>query len=304
MSRPHIRDFHGDDLDQLVGLWTEANGGDASPVYSLAEVIASCQADHAVVAVDGPRLLGAAVGRAAHAQGWIVFFAVTDDDADGSIASGLLDALERRMASLGLAKLSMLVPEELGIDTFTNNSFAVHHSVRYLEREMPVQRRELDALKELGGRVLPRNLWRRVAGMTREKTILEERLVTPLARPDLAERFGVVPPRAVMLFGPPGTGKTTFARAVASRLRRCRRWPSSRPPPGSTCPPQPGASTSGASRPSRSCARASPPASTSASDRTCSTRPCCPRASRRRPSCRTTAARRSRGRRARTTARR
>ncbi len=86
---------------------------------------------------------------------------------------------------------------------------------------MPVQRRELDLLKEVGGRILPRHLWRNVSGMRREKQLLEERLVTPLAQPEIAERFGVVPPRAVMLFGPPGTGKTTFAKAVASRLN----WP-------------------------------------------------------------------------------
>lgn len=86
---------------------------------------------------------------------------------------------------------------------------------------MPVQRRELDLLKEVGGRIMPRHLWDAVAGMRQEKRLLEERLVTPLAQPDLADRYGVVPPRAVMLFGPPGTGKTTFAKAVASRLD----WP-------------------------------------------------------------------------------
>ncbi|MCT7061900.1 hypothetical protein, partial [Salmonella enterica] len=86
------------------------------------------------------------------------------------------------------------VPEGQRVEPFTQNSFVVHRAVRYLERQLPVQRRELDVLKEVGGRILPHHLWNAVAGMTTEKTILEERLVTPLAQPELAERFGLVPP--------------------------------------------------------------------------------------------------------------
>jgi transitional endoplasmic reticulum ATPase len=221
VSRPRIRDFHDDDLDAVVRLWEDAERRGTPPVYSLAEVIASCQQDHAMVATEGEAVVAVVVARAAHAQGWIVFLGIAAD-ADPTATDLLLGALERRVMPLGLSKLSVLIANDDGAATaLTASGFELRDPLRYLERPMPLQRRELDELKEVGGRLLPRHLWDRVSGMRQEKTMLEERLVTPLAQPEMAERYGVVPPHAVMLFGPPGTGKTTFAKAVASRLN----WP-------------------------------------------------------------------------------
>ena len=221
MGRIYVREFHDDDLDAVVKLWWEASSVTEQPVYSLAEVTASCREDHVVVAVHDERIVGVAVARAAHAQGWIVFFGISSDVPADQVSPQLLDALERKMLPLGLTALSVLMHEGSRLEDLTSNGFQLRHNLRYLERHMPVQRRELDLLQDVGGRILPRHLWGNVAGMRREKQLLEERLVAPLAQPDLADRYGVVPPRAVMLFGPPGTGKTTFAKAVASRLD----WP-------------------------------------------------------------------------------
>jgi transitional endoplasmic reticulum ATPase len=209
-------------MDAILRLWDEVRAEGTEPVYALAEVLASCEKDHAVVAVDGETVIGVAVARAAHDQGWIVFLAVTATARGAGIAGKLLTVLEQRMAPHGLTKLSILVPDQQQqIGALTKAGFQDRAHLSYFEREIPVKQRELAVLRELGGRVLPRDLWGSIAGMQNEKELLERRLVLPLADPTLAEQFGVQPPRSIVLFGPPGTGKTTFAKAVASRLQ----WP-------------------------------------------------------------------------------
>ena len=222
MTTTRLRDYQPSDMDAVLRLWDEVRQEGMEPVYALAEVLASCEKDHAVIASRGDEVVGAAVARAAHDQGWIVFLAVTTSARGAGIAGDMLAALEQRMAPMGLTRLSILVPDEQQqVGALMRAGFHDRAHLSYFEREIPVKRRELSILRDLGGRILPRDLWESIAGMQAEKKLLERRLVLPLAEAELAEEFGVEPPRSIVLFGPPGTGKTTFAKAVASRLQ----WP-------------------------------------------------------------------------------
>ncbi|KUI07754.1 ATPase [Mycobacterium lehmannii] len=58
-----------------------------------------------------------------------------------------------------------------------------------------------------------------VGDMADTKQALTEAVLWPLQHPDTFQRLGVAPPRGVLLYGPPGCGKTFVVRALASSGR-------------------------------------------------------------------------------------
>ena len=46
-----VRDFHSQDVEGILALWQSLRDAGVEPVYDLSEVLASCEKDHAVVAV-------------------------------------------------------------------------------------------------------------------------------------------------------------------------------------------------------------------------------------------------------------
>jgi transitional endoplasmic reticulum ATPase len=58
--------------------------------------------------------------------------------------------------------------------------------------------------------------WGDIGGLESAKQELQEAVEWPLKYPESFEKFGVRPPRGVLIYGPPGTGKTLLAKAVAN----------------------------------------------------------------------------------------
>ncbi len=62
----------------------------------------------------------------------------------------------------------------------------------------------------------PEISWDSIGGLDMQINEIKEVVELPLKKPELFKKVGITPPRGILLYGSPGTGKTLLAKAVAS----------------------------------------------------------------------------------------
>jgi len=63
---------------------------------------------------------------------------------------------------------------------------------------------------------VPKTHWEDIGGLEEIKQQLKECIEWPISHQDSLQRLGIIPPRGVLLFGPPGCSKTLLAKAIAT----------------------------------------------------------------------------------------
>ena len=91
-----------------------------------------------------------------------------------------------------------------------------------LEKIMITQKDFVEALKVVRPSAMREVLvetpdvnWEDIGGLEDVKNKLKEAVEWPLKKPEMFKRMGIRPPRGILLYGPPGSGKTLLAKAVA-----------------------------------------------------------------------------------------
>jgi transitional endoplasmic reticulum ATPase len=114
-----------------------------------------------------------------------------------------LKAIRRFLPEIDLEteKVSAEILQSMEI-TLTDFYDAIHEVVPTAMREFYVER--------------PKVFWKNVGGLEEVKKSLQENIIVALKEPQKFYNMGIKPPRGILLYGPPGCGKTLLARAVAT----------------------------------------------------------------------------------------
>ena len=96
------------------------------------------------------------------------------------------------------------------IDSTPIGIVKVTDSTQFVLKEKPVKGELED---------IPRVAYEDIGGLDEQIQKVREMVELPLRHPELFRKLGIIPPKGVLLYGPPGCGKTLLAKAVANETQ-------------------------------------------------------------------------------------
>lgn len=103
-------------------------------------------------------------------------------------------------------------PEPLNDEQLRHLTIKYEDFLKALPTIQPTAKRE-------GFATVPDVTWANVGALSKTRIELNMAIVQPIKRPELYEKVGISAPAGVLLWGPPGCGKTLLAKAVANESR-------------------------------------------------------------------------------------
>jgi transitional endoplasmic reticulum ATPase len=125
-------------------------------------------------------------------------------DLEGLAKEAAMSALRRNLPNISWKKAEQLPQDVLEKLRVTKKDF-----------ENALKMVEPSAMREVMIEI-PSVRWEDVGGLEDVKEKLQEMVEWPLKNPKSFERLGIKPPTGILLYGPPGCGKTMIAKAVAT----------------------------------------------------------------------------------------